>query len=206
MRLVADAGIPVAPFVVLDRADDDDRIDTLGSHVVVKLADVPHRTELDAVRLGVARAAVPAVARELRAIARAHDAPETVAVQATVAAQGEAFAGLLSRTDLGPVVLFGLGGVLIEVTGRVDGRRLPLRPGAAEQLVDDVAGPAAFARLRGREPWSPGPLVAAIEGVAELWRRHGSWLRSADLNPLLVTADGVCAVDTLLVADQQGQG
>ena len=100
----------------------------------------------------------------------------------------------------------GLGGVLIEVTGRVDGRRLPLRPGAAEQLVDDVAGPAAFARLRGREPWSPGPLVAAIEGVAELWRRHGSWLQSADLNPLLVTADGVCAVDALLVADQQGQG
>jgi acetate---CoA ligase (ADP-forming) len=206
MRLIADAGIPVAPFVVLDRADDDDRIDALGSHVVVKLADVPHRTELDAVRLGVARAEVAAVARELRAIARAHAAPETVAVQAMVAAHGEAFAGLLSRTDLGPVVLFGRGGVLVEVTGRVDGRRLPLLPGAAEQLVDEVAGPATFARLRGQERWAPGPLVAAVEGVAELWRRHGSWLQSADLNPLLVTADGIRAVDALLVADPQGQG
>jgi acetate---CoA ligase (ADP-forming) len=200
MRLVADAGITVAPFVVLDRADDDDRIDALGSHVAVKLADVPHRTELDAVRLGIPRAGVPAVVRELRAIARAHDAPETVAVQAMVAAHGEAFAGLLARTDLGPVVLLGLGGVLVEVAGQVDGRRLPLRPGAAEQLVDDVAGPATFARLRGQEPWAPGPLVAAVEGVAELWRRHGSWLQSFDLNPLLVTADGVCAIDALLVA------
>ena len=143
---------------------------------------------------------MPAVVRELRAIARAHDAPETVAVQAMVAAHGEAFAGLLARTDLGPVVLLGLGGVLVEVAGRVDGRRLPLGPGAAEQLVDDVAGPATFARLRGQEPWAPGPLVAAVEGVAELWRRHGSWLQSFDLNPLLVTADGVCAIDALLVA------
>jgi acetyltransferase len=116
-------------------------------------------------------------------------------------ADGEAFAGLLSTTDLGPVVLFGRGGVLVEIAGRVDGRRLPLRPGAAEALVDDVAGPATFARLRGQAPWAVSPLVAAVEGVAELWRRHASWLLSADLNPLLVTAGGVHAVDALLVAD-----
>jgi hypothetical protein len=63
-----------------------------------------------------------------------------------------------------------------------------------------------FAHLRGQEPWAAGPLVAAVEGVAELWRNHGSWLQSADLNPLLVTADGVCAVDALLVAHPQAQG
>jgi acyl-CoA synthetase (NDP forming) len=210
MRLLADAGVPVAPFVVLDEADDtghaDLAIDALGSHLVVKLADVPHRTELDAVRLGVPRADVGRVAHELRAIARAHDAPEAVAVQAMVAADGEAFAGMLTATDLGPIVLFGLGGVLVEVTGRVDGRSLPLRPGAAEQLVDEVAGPATFVGLRGREPWATGPLVGAVEGVAELWRRHGSWLQSADLNPVLVTADGVCAVDALLVAAPTTQG
>lgn len=200
MRLVEDAGIPVAPFVVLDVADDDDRIDALGSHVVVKLADVPHRTELEAVRLGVPRAEVPAVAGDLRGVARAHGVPDAIAVQAMVVGHGEAFAGLLSSTDLGPVVLFGRGGVLVEVARQVDGRRLPLRPGAAEQLVDEVAGPETFARLRGQEPWAPGPLVAAVEGIAELWRRHGSWLHSVDVNPLLVTADGVCAVDTLLVA------
>jgi acyl-CoA synthetase (NDP forming) len=207
MRMLAAAGIPVAPFLVLDDADGDDdpAVDDLGTHLVVKLADVPHRTELDAVRLGVARADVPAVTRELRAIARAHDAPATVAVQRMVAAHGEAFAGLLSRTDLGPVVLFGLGGIQVEAAGQVDGCPLPLAPGAATGLVDDVAGPDAFTRLRGHEPWAPGPLVAAIEGMAELWRRHGAWLQSADLNPLLVTAGGVCAVDALLVAGSETQ-
>ena len=202
MAILEAAGIPVAPFVVLTEPDDDDAaIDALGERLVVKLADVPHRTELGAVRVGVARADVSAVVRELRAIARAHDAPEAVAVQAMVSGHGEAFAGVLSRTDLGPVVLFGLGGVLVEVAGRVDGRRLPLQPGMAARLVDDVAGEAAFAPLRGQTAWAPEPLVAVIEGVADLWRRHGSWLHSADLNPLMVTADGVCAVDALLVAE-----
>jgi hypothetical protein len=96
--------------------------------------------------------------------------------------------------------------VLVELTGRVDGRRLPLATGAAAQLVDKVAGPAAFARLRGHIPWATGPLVAAVEGVAELWSRHGSWLQSADLNPLLVTHEGVYAVDALLVAATGQQG
>ncbi len=202
MAMLEAAGVPVAPYVVLgDTADDDPAIDALGPRLVVKLADVPHRTELGAVRLDVERERVADVVRELREIASRNDAPATVAVQAMVAGHGEAFAGLLSRTDLGPVVLLGLGGVLVEVAGHVDGRRLPLAPGAATGLVDDVAGVATFSRLRGREAWAPEPLVAVIEGIAELWRRHGSWLHSADLNPLVVTADGVRAVDALFVAE-----
>ena len=202
MGMLEAVGIPIAPFVVLDEPDDDSSaIDALGERLVVKLADVPHRTELGAVRVDVARADVVSIVRELRAIARAHDAPGAVAVQAMVHGHGEAFAGVLSRTDLGPVVLFGLGGVLVEVAGRVDGRRLPLEPGMAARLIDDVAGAQAFAGLRGQTAWATEPLVAVVDGVAELWRRHGSWLHSADLNPLMVTANGVCAVDALLIAE-----
>ncbi|MFI5053736.1 MAG: acetate--CoA ligase family protein, partial [Acidimicrobiia bacterium] len=103
-------------------------------------------------------------------------------------------------TDLGPVVLFGMGGVLVEVAGQVDGTLLPLAPGTATRLVENVAGEAAFARLRGQERWAPEPLVAAIEAVGALWERSGSWLESADLNPLIVTPRGVVAVDALLLA------
>jgi hypothetical protein len=37
-------------------------------------------------------------------------------------------------------------------------------------------------------------------GVDRLWREHGNWLGSVDLNPLIISADGVVAVDALLVA------
>jgi acetate---CoA ligase (ADP-forming) len=118
-----------------------------------------------------------------------------------IAGIGEAFIGVQAQTDLGPILLFGLGGVLVEVTGQVDGALLPLAPGDAERLVERVAGEAAFARLRGQTRWAPGPLVGAIEAVAALWEREREWLGSADLNPLVVTNDGVIAVDALLVGE-----
>jgi acyl-CoA synthetase (NDP forming) len=199
MRLLEAAGVPVAPYVVLvDGVDDDPAVAALGDRLVVKLADVPHRTELGAVRLGVAPAEVAGVVAELRSIASAHGVPATVAVQKMVAGHGEAFIGLQARTDLGPVLLLGRGGVLLEVAPRVEGRLLPLVDGAAASVVDEVA--ADVAGLRGQQAWPTDPLVAAVEAVGRLWQATGAWLGSADLNPLVVTADGVVAVDALLVA------
>jgi acyl-CoA synthetase (NDP forming) len=199
MAMLEAAGVPVAPYVVLvDGVVDDPAIAALGDRLVVKLADVPHRTELGAVRLGVAPAEVAGAVAELRAIASSHGVPATIAVQKMVAGHGEAFIGLQARTDLGPVLLFGRGGVLLEVAPRVDGRLLPLVDGAATSVVEAVAGDVAG--LRGQKAWDSDPLVGAVEGVARLWQSTGSWLGSADLNPLVVTVDGVVAVDALLVA------
>jgi hypothetical protein len=39
-----------------------------------------------------------------------------------------------------------------------------------------------------------------VLGLAELWRRHGAWLDSVDVNPMMVTENGVIAVDALMVA------
>jgi len=203
----------VAPFVVLAddafasgaSADDvaDAALAALGETVVVKLADVPHRTELGAVRVGVAAGDVAAVVRELRAIAVGAGAPATVVVQAMVSGHGEAFAGLQCATDLGPVVLLGLGGVLVEVAGGVRGRFLPLDADAAVALADEVAGPTAFARLRGQQPWAPTHVVSLLSGLDTLWRTQGAWLHTVDLNPLIVTAGGLVAVDALLVARER---
>ena len=88
----------------------------------------------------------------------------------------------------------------MELAGRVAGRLLPLDEAAAAALVEEVAG----AVLRGQRPWERQPLVAVVLGLAELWRRHGAWLGSVDVNPLIVTDDGVVAVDALLVAARTG--
>jgi acyl-CoA synthetase (NDP forming) len=205
LRLLEDVGVPVAPYRILGpeaeaQAEAEAGMSELGDRLVVKLADVPHRTELDAVRTGVAPEDVPHVARDLRAIAEAHEVPATVVVQAMIDGHGEAFVGLHARADLGPIVLFGIGGVLVEVTGRVGGRLLPLAAGDAAALVEEVVGGADGRRRRGQRPWALAPLVDAVEAVGELWRRTGPWLDSADLNPLIVTDKGVVAVDALLIA------
>jgi hypothetical protein len=140
---------------------------------------------------------VAVVVDEMRAGAAAHAASPTVAVQALVAGHDEAFAGLLCRTGLGPVVLLGLGGVLVEVTRRIDGRFLPLDDATAADLAGEVAGAAG--QLRGQKPWPVDAVAAAVCGLDRLWREHGAWLHSVDVNPLIVTADGVVAVDALMI-------
>jgi acyl-CoA synthetase (NDP forming) len=201
MRLLAECGIPTAPHVVLPEDDDAARWADLGERLVVKLADVAHRTELDAVAVGVAPTDVPGEVDRLRRIAAHEGVPATVVVQAMVTGVGETFVGLHARTALGPVVLFGRGGVLVELAGGVGGRFAPLDRGTASALVHEVAGPAVRGELRGQATWPLEPLVDAVVGIGELWHRHGSWLASVDVNPLIVTTDGVVAVDALLVAD-----
>ena len=83
--------------------------------------------------------------------------------------------------------------------GAVDGRRLPLDPEQAQALVADVA--PGVGEIRGQAAWATEPLVAAVLAASRLWQAHGAWLAAADVNPLVVTADGVVAVDALFVAD-----
>lgn len=44
------------------------------------------------------------------------------------------------------------------------------------------------------------PVTALIHGLDRLWRTHGEWLDSVDINPLIVSNDGLIAVDALLLA------
>ncbi len=200
MALLTEAGLTVAPWLLVapEAMVDVDGVAALGERVVVKLADVAHRSELGAVRVGVTPREVPTVVDEMRAIAARHGVSPAVAVQAMVSGHGEAFAGLQCRTGLGPVVLLGHGGVLVEVMRQVAGRFLPLDDLAARNLANEVA--AVASGLRGQQPWPAEALSDAVAGLDRLWRRHGAWLDSVDVNPLIVTVDGVVAVDALLIA------
>ena len=198
MELLTSAGITVAPWVVLDGDETDHpRIDDLGDQLVVKLADVAHRTEVDGVRIGVERSALADNVAELRAIAVARNIPGTIAVQSMVGGHAEAFAGLQTGSSLGSIALLGLGGVLVEVLRQVSGRFLPIDEAGARSLAEEVAG--AVAGLRGQRPWPMDELSAVVAGLDQLWRTHGHWIESIDLNPLIITADGVIAVDALVI-------
>lgn len=199
MEFLQQAGISVAPWLVLEAGTDHTALAALGDRLVVKLADVPHRTELGAVRLGVTPDAVAEAAAQLRAIAVRHGVADRVVVQAMVSGIGEAFAGLQCRSDLGSVALFGHGGVLVEVGGRMGGRFCPLDPGTIDALADEVAGPAVFARLRGQSQWNLDAVRSTLGALDRLWRTHRGWLDSLDLNPLIVTEDSLVAVDALFV-------
>ncbi|HLY82368.1 MAG TPA: acetate--CoA ligase family protein, partial [Acidimicrobiales bacterium] len=154
MTLLAEHGVAVAAWTVADDASalDRDAVHDLGDEIVVKLADVPHRTELHAVKVGISPDDVRAAGDELAAVARASGAPGRIAVQRRVTGDGEAFIGFRARSDLGPVVVLGLGGVLVELTNSVTGRLLPLSEDDVAGMLDELGRHGVFAVFVADDP------------------------------------------------------
>ncbi|WP_405146677.1 acetate--CoA ligase family protein [Nocardia salmonicida] len=194
MRLLTAAGIPVARWAVFDGAVD--AVPFAGPYVV-KLADVAHRTEHDAVRVNVAEQDLAAAAAELRAIAQRDDLPTTVAVQEMVFGHGEAFIGLQGASELGPLTVFGLGGVFVEILKKVGGRLAPFDRRNALELVDEVDDTGIMDGFRGAPAWDRERLADVLCAAGDLVAQGREAIESLDINPLIVTADGPVAVDGL---------
>ena len=88
----------------------------------------------------------------------------------------------------------------MEVSGGIAGRFLPLDEDAIHDLADEVAGDAAFARLRGQKRWPIAAVENTLRGLDRIWRTHCGWLGSVDINPLIVTESSILAVDALFLA------
>jgi acetate---CoA ligase (ADP-forming) len=201
MELLRAAGIPVAPYQLVPE-------DTAGAQMrfpgpyVVKLADVGHRTEHGAVRLGVEPADLPAAVKELREIADTHRLSPLTVVQPMVPSVGEAFIGIQGSSELGPLVVFGLGGILVEALGKVAGRMAPLTRTEALGLIDEFAAVKVMHGLRGQPAWDLSALADILIAAGRLAAGGAGWIASLDINPLIYGAGGFQAVDALcLVAD-----
>src|SRR5580693_4196697 len=126
MTLLAEHGIPVAPYHLVGPEADATRVQPpFGGPYVVKLADVAHRTEHDAVRLRVEADGLAAAVAGLRAIAARDGLAASVAIQPMLEVGGEALLGIQGESELGPLVVLGLGGIFVEVLNRVGGRMAP---------------------------------------------------------------------------------
>jgi len=204
MALLADFGVPTAPFTIVPAARPvaDADIPFPGPYVL-KLADVPHRTELGAVRLNVSARDLAGAAEELRALAKLHAAPADIAIQPMLAGEGELLLGIANETDVGPVVAVGVGGIFAEILGRPRGRVAPFGPAEASRLVDELSGAKVMRGFRGGAAWDLDELARILGAVSPLASAGREWIASLDINPLIWGPAGYSAVDALLVTKEK---
>jgi len=196
MALLADVGIPFAPFELI-APDVDHPTTSLAGPLVVKLSDVAHRTEHDAVRLNVDPAALAEVVEDLRLVAAKDALPATVVVQSMLRGSSEIFVGLQGGAELGPVVAFGPGGILVEVLRRVSGRLAPFTSVDAREMIAEFDDLGIADGVRGAPAWDREQLAELLVRAGTLAAGGRSWLRSMDLNPLIQTEQGFVAVDAV---------
>ena len=201
MDLLRASGLPVAPYWLLD-GDDPAQWQIpaeFGSRVVLKLANVPHRTELGAVRADIAVGDVPRQVRELRDLAGRLGLDPQIVCQPFQRGYAELFAGLKAGTEFGTVLVLGQGGVAVEQSRRLVGRILPLGTAQREELADEFGERTGLSAARGGALWDRAALVALIDAVVTCSESAAGWLDSLDLNPLILSADGLVAVDVACV-------
>lgn len=196
MRLLSDAGIPVAPFQLVEPAAEVSVPEFDGPYVV-KLADVGHRTEHGTVRINVTGPDLTAAVGDMRTIAARDGLSPLVAIQQMVDVEGELLLGIQSSTELGPMVVLGFGGVLVEALNRIGGRMAPLDRSTARELIDEFADVKIMHGFRARAPWDLDALVDIIVAAGTIAAAGRDWIDSFDVNPLIYGKHGFMAVDAL---------
>ena len=213
-RLLAGAGMPVAGEQLARTADEAARIAAaIGGPVAVKLCapGVLHKTELGGVVLDVSDAAEAREAfRTVTARARAADPPvriEGALVAPMVTGGVETILGVRNDPTFGPVVLFGLGGTLVEVIDDVSFRVAPFGEAEARRLIAETRAGKVLRGARGKGPYDVSALAAALSRLSVFAAAHGGRIDSAEINPFVVLPEGqgAVALDAVIVTRRTGE-
>jgi acetate---CoA ligase (ADP-forming) len=206
--VLSKAGIPF-PNEVLVRPGEDAgaAAASIGFPVVVKISsrDIPHKTEIGGVVVGLKTTEeVREAARAIlsRAHARRPDARiEGVVISRMIAGGVETIAGVVQDPTFGPVVMFGLGGVFVEVLKDVTFRVAPLDTAQAQRMIREIRGFAVLEGTRGAPPADVDALASMLSALSRFAAANADLIESIDLNPVLVMPEGqgVVPLDALLV-------
>ncbi|MFI5309786.1 MAG: acetate--CoA ligase family protein [Gemmatimonadales bacterium] len=194
-------GIPVArAALVTDASRLAAAASDLGFPLVMKVVspDIEHKTDVGGVRVDLRGPAdvQSAHADMMRSIAeRAPRARITgVLLQRMVTGGRELIAGISRDAGFGPLVMFGLGGVLVEALGDVVFRMAPIDDRQAEEMLGSIRGTKLLDGLRGDAPVDREALRLALRRVAQLGDDFAD-IAELDVNPLIAFPDRVVAVD-----------
>ncbi len=187
--------IPVAPWLTASTPEEAAAAaDRLGYPVALKILspEVIHKTDVGGVALDLAGPeAVRETAEEM--LLRAPKGASLM-VQRMVEGGVEVILGGKQDPTFGPVVMFGLGGIYVEVLEEVSFRVAPLTRADAEAMIDEVRSSRLLEGVRGRPPVDREGLVRALLALSRMLVDHPRLLE-IDVNPLIVSPEGVVAVD-----------
>src|SRR5271166_1285397 len=205
-QLLAIYGIPVVKTHAAENEEQAVACATeIGYPVVLKLLSntIAHKTDVDGVRLRL---------QTSEQVRRAYDAIQTsvtekagaehfagVTVQPMVRRDGyELILGSAIDAQFGPVILFGSGGVMVEVYRDRALALPPLNTTLAQRMMEQTRIYAALQGVRGRKPVNLAALEALLVRFSQLVMEQ-PWIKEIDINPLLATPEQLLALDARVV-------
>ena len=205
MRLLRAHGLPLGEPMLAASADEAVNLaEKIGFPVALKVVsqDIVHKSDVGGVKVGLD--GVEAVREAYDTImANALNVTRSSRIQgvlvAPMAAQGqECIVGMTTDPVFGPVVMFGLGGIFVEVLKDVSFRVAPIGREEAREMVDEIKSAKLLSGVRGTHPKDIDALADIIVKLSRVALAHPE-IGEIDLNPVIVHEKGLSLVDARII-------
>jgi len=213
-KLLASVGVPMlTEHFAADDAEVELAAQGVNGLTVLKILspDIAHKTEVGGVVVGLT--SPEAAAQAARAmLARVREQLPNAKVRGFLVAPQlrggiEAICGVFRDPVFGPVVMFGMGGVYVEVMRDVVFRLAPFSENEAFSMVRELRGVALFDGVRGARASDVGALAQTLSRLSNFAWAQRDTIHEIDINPLMVMpqGEGVFALDALIFASRDTQ-
>jgi acyl-CoA synthetase (NDP forming) len=206
-RLLATAGIASAPEAECASVDQAvAAAEKFGYPIVMKILspDIVHKSEIGGVLLNVSDASEVRDGFQLL-LDRAKTAAPAAKLDGVLVAKQlkggvECILGIHRDPVFGPIAMFGLGGIFVEILKDVVFRRCPFGPDVAEEMIRSIKGAPLLLGARGRPKADVKALAGTLSRLSAFAVSAGSRLQSIDLNPVFAMpeGEGAFAVDAVI--------
>ena len=201
-------GIETPDSAIVDSPDEATAVAAdIDGEVVMKIVspDILHKSDIGGVKVGVDESDVADSYEDLITRAKNYQ-PDArilgVQIQEMVDLDvgTETILGMNRDPQFGPLILFGLGGIFVEILEDTTVRVAPISEREAKTMIGEIDSAPLLRGARGRDPVDEAALVESIQRLSQLVTDFPAILE-LDINPLVVSPDGVQAVDSRLTVD-----
>ena len=204
-QILNEVGIPCTDTrLSADKAQAVTLSEAIGYPVVLKISsvDITHKSDAGGVKINLKdRSEVENAFDEIMASCRAAYPEadiEGVAVQGMAEVGIEIIMGMIKDPSFGPVVMFGLGGVLVEVLKDVAFRIVPIEKIDAEEMIREIQGKKLLEGYRGQDPADIPCLQDMLVKLSEFVDRTPG-IEEIDMNPVFAYKAGAAVVDARII-------
>jgi acetyl-CoA synthetase (ADP-forming) len=181
----------------------------IGFPVALKIVspDVIHKSDVGGVKLSLNNVAqVRTAYNEIKESINQKCPGATIhgiSVQKMVSPGTEVIVGTSKDPQFGPVIMFGLGGIFVEVLKDVSFRIIPIERKNAREMIEEIKGYPLLQGYRGKKPANIPALVEMILKISKFVEENPR-VKELDLNPIFAYADRALAVDARIILEDEG--
>ena len=204
-ELLKEYGIPVPDFKLIKSEEEITGLaKEINFPIVMKIVspDIIHKTDVGGVKIGIKTEKEARIAyQEIIFEAKKYNKKAKISgviVYPMVPQGTEVIIGIMKDPHFGPVIMFGLGGIFVEVLKDISFRILPIEERDAEEMINEIKGSKILKGVRGEGPKEIKAIKNLLLKISQLALENPE-INEIDLNPVFVFEKGLQIVDARMI-------